>query len=418
MLEHYFPREEKRAPLEHNYLASFIEEAACRYKEQDYYRRYAKYGLLSMSYFGNWLQKNSLPLCQVKMEHAQDFLKQFIPPMFKNQPDKASTRRKSHARAAVGFAVVLIRERHADAIIETPVQTEVGRYVEHLRRDRGLGEGTISNHKRSLDEFLSFYFAEREVDISEITPISVYEYIDRLPRTKSNSKRGDACTALRGYFRFLQLHGTPTSHLLAAVPVVRTRRAALSPNVMTTSDLNSLMDSIDSSKATGKRDYAAILCMCDLGMRVGDVARLSLDDINWRKGSIRVANHKKKEPYWLPLPERVGKALVDYLANGRPSSRYREIFLRHARPVGTPATVHSIKTAMCRIWDDSGMHARFSGTHILRHSAATCMKRNGVDLKSIADVLGHGSLQTTTLYVQMDLPALRGVAQGWPGGGL
>ena len=418
MLEYYFPQEKKRAVLEHNYLASCIEEAACRYKEEGYYFPYARYSLLSMSYFGNWLLENSIPICQVTMNHTKDFSEGFVPPKYGGRSLEPCVWRRRHACAAARYIVALIREEHTAVVIQTPVQTEVGRYLEHLRRDRGLNEGTISNHKRCIEEFLSFYFADAEVNISQITPISIYDYIGMLPRTRSNSKRGDACTTLRGYFRFLQLHGIQTSHLVNAVPVVPALRTALSPNVMTSSDLDRLLDSIDCSQATGKRNYAAVVCMCDLGMRVGDVARLSLDDIDWKKGLVRVANHKKNSPYWLPMPKRLGKALADYLVDGRPSSQFRAIFLRHAHPVGMPVTVHSLKTAVRRIWDCSGMHDRFSGTHILRHSAATRMKQNGVALKSIADVLGHLALQTTTLYAQVDLPALRRTAQPWLGGDL
>jgi site-specific recombinase XerD len=65
-------------------------------------------------------------------------------------------------------------------------------------------------------------------------------------------------------------------------------------------------------------------------------------------------------------------------------------------------------------WRRAGLGERFSGTHILRHSVATRMKQEGVSLKLIADVLGHQAVQTTTLYAQVDLPALRRVAQPWP----
>lgn len=418
MLDYYFPQEERRTTLEHNYLSSFIEEAAYYYSEQSYHAPYAKHCLLSMSYFGNWLQEERIPLNQVNMEHARDFLKQFTPPMFIHQPYKASTQRRGQDRAAVGYAVSLVRQKHFVAINQSFQQIEVNKYVDHLRQNRGLTDGTIYIHQYYLREFLEHCFTDGNVNIADLSATYIYEYVDSLPITRRNSIRRFTCTALCGYLKFLQLHGISTGHLVSAVPVVHTLRTALSPNTMISSDLKKLLDSVDRSKATGKRNYAAILCMCDLGMRVSDVARLSLDDIDWKKGSVRVANHKKNRPYWLPLPKRLGEALVDYITDGRPSSQFREIFLRHARPVGTPATVHSIKTAIQRIWDCSEMHDRFSGTHILRHSAATRMKQNGVALKSIADVLGHSSLQTTTLYVQVDLPVLRKTAQPWPGGDL
>jgi integrase len=155
--------------------------------------------------------------------------------------------------------------------------------------------------------------------------------------------------------------------------------------------------------------------MVDLGMRVGDVARLSLDDIDWREGTIRVSNHKRARPYRLPLPKRLGQALADYLTTARPTSPCRRLFLSRAHhPRAPEATVAGLKEAVKRIWKRSGIGHRFSGTHILRHSVATRMKQLGVSLKSIADVLGHHSLQTTALYAQIDLPALRRVAQTWP----
>jgi integrase len=154
--------------------------------------------------------------------------------------------------------------------------------------------------------------------------------------------------------------------------------------------------------------------MAELGLRVGDVARLKLEDIDWREGTIRVSNHKRGRPYQLPLPRRLGQAIADYLAKGRPSSLRREVFLRHAHPRGTVATPGALKREVRRAWQRAGLETRFSGTHILRHSVATRMKQEGVSLKFIADVLGHDSVQTTTLYAQVDLPVLRTVAQPWP----
>ncbi len=69
-----------------------------------------------------------------------------------------------------------------------------------------------------------------------------------------------------------------------------------------------------------------------------------------------------------------------------------------------------------RAYIRQGLYPRFSGAHVLRHTAATRMRRQGVPLKAMADVLGHRHIQTTTLYAQVDLPALRAVAQAWPGG--
>lgn len=265
-----------------------------------------------------------------------------------------------------------------------------------------------------LEQFLTFCFKQRNVDYSAITPARIHAYVDGLPHSICSSRQRCACTSLRGYFRFLQLQGVSTGHLQAVVPTVRRPRIALSPKWLTSADTDRLLRSVDCSRATGKRTYATILCMAELGLRVGDVARLTLDDVDWCAGTVRVPNHKRGRPYQLPLPRRLGQALADYLVKGRPFSQRREIFVRHARPRGTAVTSGALKREVQRAWQRSGLDKQYSGTHVLRHSVATRMKQEGVSLKFIADVLGHESVQTTTLYAQVDLPALRTVAQPWP----
>jgi integrase/recombinase XerD len=410
----YYIRDRKRlAAMEGSLLGPFLKEAANCYYAEGYYYKYVQHVLRYATKFGDWLRTHRIPLNGVAEEHVDGFVRWIVP-----RPPEKFIHTKMRASAAANRMLALIRGKHPFASAESPVQMEVSRYVEHLRRNRGLAEGTIEHHRRNLNHFLTLCFKQRRVNYSAITAPRIHAYIDGLPSGRSNSRRRGTCVALRGYFQFLQLQGVPTSRLQAVVPVVHNPRAALSPKWLTPADADQLLRSVDRCRASGKRNYAAILCMIDLGLRVGDVARLSLDDINWHEGTIRVPNHKRARPYWLPLPNRLGRALANYLTKGRPASQRREIFLFHAHPRGIPVNAAALKTMVQRAWQRAGLDQRFSGTHILRHSLATRMKQEGVSLKFIADVLGHHSLQTTTLYAQVDLPALRTVAQPWPEGQL
>lgn len=413
MLEYYFKREQALAQLARNYLASCLEETACRYHAQDYPVRYAQGCLRTMARFGDWLEEQAILPGYVTLAHARMFLTQLLP----SKPlDQARKQKRRGERTTLVTAVTWLKEHHAPVIPPSPVQRALKEYTDHLRRNRGLCDGTIYNHRLRLGAVLTCWFGEGEVRIAEITVARIQAYLDTLPHTRRDSVRHGTCTTLRGYFRFLEMQGIATQHLRAGIPVLPSWRAALSPIVLTAEDVTTLLQAIDRTTACGKRNYAAILCLCDLGMRVGDVARLALDDIDWRQGTMRIANHKQGRPFPLPLPTRVGKALAEYLTDGRPSSSSRMVFLRHARPVGVPTTVHALKVAVRRAWERSGLYGTFSGTHLLRHSAATRMKQQGTPFKAIADVLGHASLQTTVLYAQVDLPALRKTAQPWPGG--
>jgi len=411
MLEDYCRSRAERAVWEQNMLAPLLEEAAARFTKDRYCYLYARASLRFMASFGGWLQEKRIPIERVTEDHVDSFLDDFI-----GRPTEASFHRRRQVRAGVHFVLSLIREKCPMPVVRGPAQEKTRRFVAYLRRDRGLAECTIDQHGRDLEEFLISCFGQGEVHPAELTAARLLAYVAGSPGAQSNFRRRRVCTTLRCYFRFLRLQGVSVSHLGAAIPRIAVPRKALSPKVVTVAQVEQLLRSFDRSQAKGRRNHAAVLCMCDLGMRLGDVARLSLDDIDWREGSVKVANHKAGQPYRLPLPKRVGQALADYLATGRPSSSQRQVFLCHSHPYGSPVTAGALKAVVRAAWKRCGRQERPLGTHILRHSAATRMKQKGIPLKTIADVLGHRSLRTTALYAQVDLPALRKVAQPWPEG--
>jgi len=409
MLERYIRDPKKLAAMRRNYLASYLEKIAERHHADGYQFKPTQYVLGSAFQFVEWLGRTPVPPGQITVKHVNKFLRWYVP----SSPAKFKVKRK-FAYWAAHAVLRQIWAEHPPVITRSPVQVEAERYADHLRRNRGLAGSTVKRYRYYLEQFLAFCFRRRPVDPSAITVRRIHAYVDALPHGRTNSRRQDACTALRGYFRFLRMQGVRTDNLLLAVPTVRSPRPALKERWLTSEDVGQLLSSIDRSKASGKRNYAAILCMIHLGIRVGDVARLSLDDIDWREGTVQVANHKPDRPYRLPLPRRLGVAIADYLIKGRPPAQRREVFLCHDHPRGTPATAGALQSVMRHAWRRAGFGETFSGTHILRHSTAARMRQKGADIKSIADVLGHQSISTTALYAQVDLPALRAVAQPWP----
>ena len=411
MLEHYIRDPKKLAAMKRNYLASYLEKIAEHHHAGGYHFAAARAVLCGAFQFVEWLGRTSVPPDQITVKHMDKFLRWYAP----GPPEKSPGRRKI-ARWAARVVLRQIFAEYPPVVTDarSPSQMEADCYADHLRRNRGLAEHTVTCHRNYLEQFLVFCFRRRSVELSVITARRIHAYVNSLPHGRANGKRLSTCAALRGYFRFLQMRGIRIGNLLLAVPSVHRPRAALKERWLTAADAEQLLRSIDRSKAKGKRNYAVILCMIHLGLRVGDVARLSLDDIDWREGTVRVANHKPDRPYPMPLPRRLGQALVDYLVKGRLPTRQREIFLRHDPPHGVPVTVPVLRGMMRAVWRRAGFSGKFSGTHILRHSVATRMKQKGASLKSIADVLGHQSIQTTTRYAQVDLPALRAVAQPWP----
>jgi integrase len=156
------------------------------------------------------------------------------------------------------------------------------------------------------------------------------------------------------------------------------------------------------------------LCLAQMGLRAGEVAALSLDDIDWRAGTLRLTRGKERRTSVLPLPAPVGRAVVGYLQNGRPSAAGRRVFVRHRAPIGQPITPACVALAVRRAFVRAHVDVPVRGAHVLRHTAATRMVRAGASLKEVADVLRHRSLDTVMIYTKLDLPTLCEVAQPWP----
>jgi site-specific recombinase XerD len=176
-----------------------------------------------------------------------------------------------------------------------------------------------------------------------------------------------------------------------------------------------MLDSCDTGTAAGRRDLAMLTLLSRLGLRAGEVASLTLDDIDWRAGEVTVTG-KGRRSERLPLPADAGEAIAAYLRDGRPEpfERTRAVFLRLRAPHGglTPTGVSQAVLAAGQRAGIQGVHA-----HRLRHSAATGMLRAGAGLPEIGQVLRHRRLMSTAIYAKTDIAALRTLTRPWPAGG-
>jgi integrase len=99
------------------------------------------------------------------------------------------------------------------------------------------------------------------------------------------------------------------------------------PKSVSGAEIAKLLNAFDRSSATGRRDYAITRCFVDLGLRTAEIARLRLEDVDWREGILRIRGKGRRIDV-LPLPQVTGIAIVDYLRNGRPATTSRALFIR------------------------------------------------------------------------------------------
>ena len=181
---------------------------------------------------------------------------------------------------------------------------------------------------------------------------------------------------LRSLLRFLSLEGLVASGLADAVPAVSVCKGYL-PRALSSETVTALLDSCDNSSPMGKRDLAVLTLLIRLGLRAGEVAGLTLDDLDWSHGEL-VVRGKGSRQERLPLPVDVGEALVAYLNGGRPAVDCRAVFLRVKAPITAMTSSAVTQTVSQRLqarW--SGPGGRPPASSQRRHHHAACRRPAG-----------------------------------------
>jgi len=365
-------------------------------------------------HFSRWLASERFALHQIDNELVERFLIQHLPRC--TCPKPAPTHPKN-CRAALGRLLIFLRERgqvHQRSLqrrsIIGDLVAEYDRYLEHVA---GVSDATRRYRRRYAREFLETRLMKGRLRLRPLSPPDLLDYVrSRSPGLKALSLRV-LTGALRDFLRFLHLTGRSEERCAAAVPTPAAWPRGLLPQTLTTEQVQAFLHSFDQSTRTGRRDYAIALCLSQLGLRVSEVAGLLLEDIEWRKGTIRLRETKQLRERVLPLPPRVARAIIAYLRHSRPSTDVRALFVRHRAPLGQAMEVHHVRSAMRRAFGRSAIGV--TKVHVLRHTFATNLNEKGVGLKAMADVLGHQCLDTAAHYARVNLRELRQAALPWPG---
>jgi len=283
-------------------------------------------------------------------------------------------------------------------------------FERYLLTERALAPGTVRGYVDHARRFLDGL--QPGTALGEVTPSDVITALRRVADTVSVAAAQNFRAGLRAFLRFCFTDGIVAVDLSGAALAVTGRRRVSLPRGIEPAQARALLSSCDRRTALGRRDHAMLVVLLRLGLRAGEVARLRLDDFDWRAGEL-VVRGKGSRLDRLPMPVEVGDAITAYLRRGRPRSRRREVFLRARAPFEpiAPGTVSSTVRRACRRAGIAEV-----GPHRLRHTLACEMVRAEVPLVEIAQVLRHKSLQSSAIYARVDLDTLRQLAAPWPGG--
>jgi site-specific recombinase XerD len=293
---------------------------------------------------------------------------------------------------------------------------QLTRDYEHcLTSERGLAGATVINNLRIVRQFLTAYFEDPARRMQDLQPQDLHRFILKEAHRVSRCQAQITAGRLRSFVRFLRQRGIVKTDLAVSIPRVRRYKLSQLPKFLPREQIERVLKACDRRTPKGLRDYTMLLLMARLGLRAGEVVAMTLDDLDWEHGEF-IVRGKGQRHERLPLPKDVGAALVHYLRHGRPECSTRRVFICMTAPLrglgSSDVIVHVVHEAL----DRAGLNPSFKGSHLFRHSLATCLLRKGASLSEIGQVLRHQQQETTQIYAKVDIKALRGIALPWMGG--
>jgi site-specific recombinase XerD len=417
MLEEFFRRPHHVRRLRANPLGPFFEPLTELLSRRGHglglIHQYAR----AVEHFGHWLGACCavVSAAQVTTTSVRHFLQEHLPHC---SCKMGFPRSRAMNLAALRHLLRMLAQQDPGRLLPppSPYDALLAEYEHFLRQTCGLSEHTRIYRMRNARTFLQRQFGHHPPRLGRLRPADLQDYFRRHAGHLKPGSVAVLATSLRDFLHFLALTQGVDPALAGAVPSAPQWPQERLPRSLSDQDLRSVLAYFDTRTATGRRDLAMMRCMSDLGLRVSEVVALTLDDIDWRRGVLAIRGGKSRRGRTLPLPAPLGQAITAYLRRGRPTSDHRQVFLRHQAPVAAPVTHTLIRGVFRRAYAAATGRNESVGTHVLRHTAAARMRAAGHSLKGIADVLGHRCLDTTTIYVKLDVEALRGAALPWVGG--
>jgi len=301
----------------------------------------------------------------------------------------------------------LMMDRPPAEAANSPISVPVKEYANHLCEVHGFTASTVSSHRYTAQCFLQ-HLEEEGLALKDVQARHIESYIAKAGKRLSRASLQHDISALRGFLRFLAMESRVPTGLGSQIDTPRLYRFEQLPRALPWETVRALLRSMDRTSVKGLRDYAMFLLIATYGLRASEVVALTLDDPCWRQGILRIHPCKTASHLELPLTNEVSSAIVKHLKRTPPPKPYRRIFLRMRAPIGVlkPTAVTEAFQSLVR---KSGLSISFQGPHCLRHSLAIHLLKSGTPLKTIGDILGHRSAESTSMYLRLATGDLREV---------
>ncbi len=288
-------------------------------------------------------------------------------------------------------------------------------FFEHLRYERNVSEHTLRNYASDLQQFYDYLAPvdpkterRREVDLKDIDHITIREWLSNLHAAqKKKTSVARKLAALRTFFQFLVREGIVEMNPAKLVSTPRLEKKL--PTHLSVEDAIRFIETPDLNTDLGLRDRAILEFLYGTGIRVSELTKLDVTEVDFKNKLIRVTGKRRKQRI-VPFGDPALHALVGYLSvrqaflNEAPLAERdsKALFLNYQ---GTRITTRSVGRMVDKyIQICAGIHN--ISPHSLRHSFATHLLDSGADLRDIQELLGHARLSTTQVYTHVSMEKL------------
>lgn len=385
-------------------LSEHLDAYAAAQAQQGYGRHSIRQHIVVLADFSRWLKQKQIAIQDLDSSVVDRFLR--------------LRRRQERVRRGDPLALARMLNLLCQTGIVKPSDKPVSgdacsRMVEEFRcyllQERGLSTATLHNYLPVIEQFLSERFRNRTPIVRSLRAPDVTGFVVRHASHLSSVRAKLMVTALRSFFSYLRYRGAISTDLAGCVPTVPNWSLSALPRFLPAAEVERVLKCCDRKTSVGRRNYTILLLLARLGLRAGEVVVLNLGDIDWSTGQITIRG-KGGRSAQLPLPPDVGEALASYLRDDRPRCATRRVFVRHRAPLAGFANSSTISSIVRRALKHAGIESAHTGAHVLRHSLATSLLRQGGSLDEIGELLRHQSPNTTAIYAKVDVAALQTLA--------
>lgn len=280
----------------------------------------------------------------------------------------------------------------------------------NLEEFRKLSPLTISSKRITIISFMNYLGDSNVRNFQNCSQSHVTGYLSSLSKLSSSTISGRTFI-LRHFFNFLHAKNLTLFSGNELFPVIFTNKRERILSFYSIEEIRRTIYAVDRSTFYGKRDFVVVLLAAELGIRSSDIIRLKMSDIHWERNTIEFVQYKTKTFNQLPLLENIKYALIDYIKNERPKTNSDYIFIG-IKNGGKPLTNSCLHQAVSKYFKkaNTDISERKHGPHAMRHSLASAMLHNNTPMYVIKETLGHSNINTTRMYLNIDIDALRQLA--------